>query len=251
MKNLFIAASSMLALSLLSSGCGQSTNEQAELGLANLTTVAQQGEGCCGKCSGESRNAKSTPASGCCGKCSESPDQTKSEAAEAEASKAVVSCENGCNACAEGKSESCKCGEEKPSEHVNSKREDRDIFHFLLEHHDKITRSVTSLENGVETITESTDPAVAVKIQEHVASMYQRVEDGRPLRMWDELYREIFAHADKIEMKIANTENGISVTETSEDPYVARLIQAHAKVVTGFSERGFDEARQNHTPPRK
>jgi len=39
----------------------------------------------------------------------------------------------------------------------------------------------------------------------------------------------------------------VRVTETSEDPYVVKLIQAHAKVVSGFVERGFVEAKKN--PP--
>lgn len=65
--------------------------------------------------------------------------------------------------------------------------------------------------------TESTDPAVATKIQENVASMHKRVEDGRPLLMWDQLYREIFKHADKIKMDFKKTNNGIGVTETFDD----------------------------------
>ena len=69
--------------------------------------------------------------------------------------------------------------------------------------------------------------------------------------MWDELYREIFKHADKIEMEIENTEHGISVTETSDDEYVVKLIQQHAMVVSGFAKRGFEEARENHEAPKK
>ena len=47
------------------------------------------------------------------------------------------------------------------------------------------------------------------------------------------------------------TVKGVRVTETSEDPYVAKLIKAHAKVVSGFVERGFAEAMKNHTVPGK
>jgi hypothetical protein len=49
--------------------------------------------------------------------------------------------------------------------------EDRDVFHFLLTHHQKITRSVKELPNGVETLTESNDPEVSEKIKEHVEWM--------------------------------------------------------------------------------
>ncbi|MFN9918020.1 MAG: hypothetical protein ACK53L_35870, partial [Pirellulaceae bacterium] len=41
------------------------------------------------------------------------------------------------------------------------------------------------------------------------------------------------------------------MTETSDDPYVVRLIQAHAKVVSGFVERGHAEAMKNHPVPQQ
>jgi hypothetical protein len=41
------------------------------------------------------------------------------------------------------------------------------------------------------------------------------------------------------------------VKETSDDPYVVKLIQAHAEVVSLFIKNGFDEARRNHEVPAK
>jgi hypothetical protein len=128
---------------------------------------------------------------------------------------------------------------------------DREVFHFLLSNHEKITRKVTELENGVETLTESTDAAIAEKIQEHVAAMYKRVENHQPIRMRDPLFREVFKHADQIEMKLENTEHGIRITETSEDEYVVKVIQAHAKVLSKFVEHGFEEAHKNHDAPQR
>ncbi len=126
---------------------------------------------------------------------------------------------------------------------------DRDDFHFLLEHHDKIRREVKNITGGVETLTESDDPEVAARLKKHVAAMYRRVEKGEPIRMRDPLFREIFRHADKIAMKYVETAKGVRVTETSKDPYVASLIREHAKVVTGFVKHGFDEAHRNHPLP--
>ena len=123
------------------------------------------------------------------------------------------------------------------------------MFHFLLDNHAKITRQVTQLPNGVQTRTESNDAEIAAMIQKHVKAMYERVDEGRPIRMGDPLFVAVFQHADQIEMKVETTEKGIQVTETSQDPYVARLIQAHAKVVDGFVRRGFDEAHQQHAVP--
>lgn len=126
---------------------------------------------------------------------------------------------------------------------------DREVFQFLLSNHDKIKRTVKELPNGVESLTESDSPEVTAKLQEHVEWMADRVKTASPIRMRDPLFAEIFKHTDKIKMKHENTDKGIRVTETSEDGYVVKLIQAHAKVVSGFVERGFAEAMKNHPLP--
>jgi hypothetical protein len=123
------------------------------------------------------------------------------------------------------------------------------VFHFLLENHAKVSRQVKSLPNGVETVTESDDPQIAEMIRKHVKAMYVRVEQGRPIHLRDPLFGAVFRHADQIEMKMEPTEKGIRVTETSQDPYVTRLIQAHADVVDGFVKNGFVEAQKNHAVP--
>lgn len=126
---------------------------------------------------------------------------------------------------------------------------DRDVFHFLLANHDQIRRQVTQRADGVETVTESDKPEIAAKIQEHVAAMHRRVVEVRPIHMRDPLFAEVFRHASQIEMKCENTKHGVKVIETSKDPYVAKLIQAHAQVVNGFVKNGFAEAQQNHAVP--
>lgn len=128
-------------------------------------------------------------------------------------------------------------------------RADQELFHFLLDHHAKIRRSVKRLENGVETLTESNSPEVTAKIQEHVASMHQRIKDGRGLRFWDELFVEIFQKHASIKMTVEKTEEGVRVQETSDDRVVVVLIQAHAEVVSQFVAHGFDEAHKNHPVP--
>lgn len=123
---------------------------------------------------------------------------------------------------------------------------DREVFHFLLEHRKDITRTVKETKTGVETLTESAKPEVARKIKEHVTAMHQRVKTGKGIHYRDPLFAEIFKHSDKIVMTVERTEKGVKVTETSDDPYVAKLIQAHAAVVTKFIENGFEEARKDH-----
>ena len=103
--------------------------------------------------------------------------------------------------------------------------EDREVFQFLLTNHQKIKRTVTELPNGVETLTESDDPEIAANIREHVEWMEFRIKETNPIRMRDPLFAEIFKHTDKIKIEIKDTEKGVHVIETSDDPYVAKLVK--------------------------
>jgi hypothetical protein len=81
--------------------------------------------------------------------------------------------------------------------------------------------------------------------------MYLRVEERRPIHRRDPLFAAIFRHADTIKMTVEQSEHGVKVTETSDDPYVAKLIQAHARVVSLFLKNGFREVRKNHPLPKR
>lgn len=130
-------------------------------------------------------------------------------------------------------------------------RADQEVFHYLLEHHSQIRRTVERLDNGVRTLTESDNSAVAAKIKEHVAAMHERVKSGRGLRFWDPLFVAIFRNTSQISMQVEQTPQGVRVTETSADPFTVQLIQAHAEVVSQFVQRGFEEAHTAHpVPPR-
>ena len=122
-------------------------------------------------------------------------------------------------------------------------------FHFLLDHRSEIRRTVTNLPDGVETLTESDVPEVASRLKTHVAAMYARLEAKRPIHQRDPLFREVFAHADQIAVTITPTSNGLRVVETSSDPAVAKLVQAHAEVVNGFLKNGMSEMMKDHPVP--
>lgn len=128
---------------------------------------------------------------------------------------------------------------------------DRDLLHGLLTHRADIRREVKKTPNGVETLTESDKPEVAAAIQKHVASMEARVKNKNPIHARDPLFAELFRHADKIKFVYKPTAKGMHVIEASDDAYVARLIQAHADVVSLFLKNGFEEVQRNHDLPAK
>ena len=128
---------------------------------------------------------------------------------------------------------------------------DMEVFHQLLDNGKKVTRVVTPRADGVESVTESDDPVIAKAIQTHLDAMYARVKEKRPIHQRDPLFREVFANADKIVLRHEMTPKGVKVVETSADPYVVKLIQAHADVVTAFIANGRAEAMKDHpVPPR-
>lgn len=128
---------------------------------------------------------------------------------------------------------------------------DMELFHFLAGHGTEIRRTIKELPNGVDTVTESDNAEVASKLQVHVAAMTARLDDKRGIHLRDPLFVEVFKNADKIVVKQEPTTKGIRVVETSSDPYVAKLIKAHAQVVTGFIKNGHAEMMKDHELPAR
>eukprot|EP01025_Chloroclados_australasicus_P035818 TRINITY_DN3642_c3_g1_i6.p3 TRINITY_DN3642_c3_g1~~TRINITY_DN3642_c3_g1_i6.p3 ORF type:complete len:238 (+),score=6.70 TRINITY_DN3642_c3_g1_i6:63-716(+) len=124
-------------------------------------------------------------------------------------------------------------------------------WNTLMIHNDLITRNVTQLKNGTQTITESSDPRLTLVLQKHVHQMFARMNCSKFVRIWDELYRELFKHADLVDNMINTTEHGIAYKRTSQDPYTVALIKAHTAVVSNFAKLGREEVRQGHLAPEK
>lgn len=126
---------------------------------------------------------------------------------------------------------------------------DMQVFHALLDHRAEITRQVTYRSDGVETLTESDNQSVAQLLQTHVDAMLARVKEGRPIHARDPLFREIFQYGDRITTQVERTPRGVRTIETSDDPYVVRLLRAHADVVSAFIANGRAEMMKDHPLP--
>jgi hypothetical protein len=115
----------------------------------------------------------------------------------------------------------------------------RDI-HELFMNHDRITRTVTKLPNGIRTVTESDDPRIAQLIKDHVTGSDQRVEAGDDpgLPIESEALRFIYRNHDKIRTTLEPTATGIVVVQTSTDPNTVAALQQHASEVTEFINDG-------------
>lgn len=120
----------------------------------------------------------------------------------------------------------------------------------LVMQREQVKRSVKQLPNGVETLTESDDVNVTAKIQEHVPAMYQRLKANQPIQQGDPLFQELFRYGGKIKSRVTMTPNGVRVIETSTDPYVVKLIKAHAKTVDALVARGMEAMHEMHEIPK-
>jgi hypothetical protein len=124
------------------------------------------------------------------------------------------------------------------AQHDDAFAADMGLVHEMLGDHDRIKRTVTNLPNGISTVTESDDPRVAQTIKAHVASMEQRLKEGRVFNLFSPTLPVLFANKDKIQTKVETTGNGTIVTQTSDDPAVVTALQAHAVEVSELARDG-------------
>ena len=121
---------------------------------------------------------------------------------------------------------------------------DMGLVHDLLFNNTKIRRTVTNLPDGIRTVTESDDPQVAQTIKAHVASMSQRLQDGREFNIFSDTLPVLFENRDKIVSKVETTEKGSVVTRTSKDAKVVAALQGHAGEVTELVQEGMVAMRR-------
>lgn len=121
---------------------------------------------------------------------------------------------------------------------------DREKWQQLLSDNDKIRRLVVHTPTGVETTTESDDPAVARLIREHAADMQARMKIGSPVRVWDPVFRDLFASHDKITIELTPTDKGVRAVESCPDPVALAILRSHAMGVSEFVREGHASARR-------
>jgi len=115
---------------------------------------------------------------------------------------------------------------------------DMGLVQTMVHGHESITRSVTNLPDGIRTLTESSDPQVAGALQAHVASMVQRLEQGKEFNLFSENIPVLFANRDRIVTRVEMTPRGATWIQTSTDPVVVAALQAHAREVSELANEG-------------
>ena len=109
-----------------------------------------------------------------------------------------------------------------------------------------ITREVTNLPNGTRTVTRSSDEEVMNQLVSHVFGMIRRVEDkdDPKILIQSRTLDVFFQRGDKIESEIELTDEGIVVTQTSQDTELVAALQKHAAEVTDMADRGMEAVHE-------
>ncbi|MDD8023203.1 MAG: hypothetical protein PHX82_08865 [Paracoccaceae bacterium] len=128
-------------------------------------------------------------------------------------------------------------------------RHDQSVFHTLLARHTEIRRTVTRTAQGIVTLTISGSADIVALLHDHAHEMHRRMTEGFGLRHWDPAFAEIFAQKDKVQMQVETLPDGVRVVETSDDPNVVLLIQAHGAQVSRFVAGGAKVAAQQSPLP--
>ena len=139
---------------------------------------------------------------------------------------------------------------------------DMSLVHEMIGNHKQISRKVTNLANGIKTVTESDDPKIAQTIKAHVASMEQRLKDGRVFNLFSKTLPVLFKNKDKIKTTVKTTKKGVIVMQTSDDREVIAALQTHAVEVSELAREGMVammrgmrakmammDHNSNHVPP--
>jgi len=131
-------------------------------------------------------------------------------------------------------------------------RPDMTTIHGMFDNSDKITRTVKLLPDGAEATTESDDEQIANLIQAHVPAMENRVLGNEPLppMTFHPIFIELIKNSDKYTLDYEETEKGVTVRYTADDPRIVMLVQEHAKLVSRFLKNGMSEIHKPYELPQ-
>jgi hypothetical protein len=122
----------------------------------------------------------------------------------------------------------------------------REVIHTLFAEHDQVKREVKVTREGYEAETTTADAKLAMLLQTHVGQMKSRLESGMGVRHWDPAFVEIRAHYEDMAIEIEDIEGGVRVKVKGKTPDAVKVAQNHAKILSGFVERGPEEMHAEH-----
>lgn len=129
---------------------------------------------------------------------------------------------------------------------VNATPQESAELAVMFRNFETFSREVTSLPNGIRTVTLSSDADVMLQLVSHVTGMIGRVESGDDpqIIIQSPTLDIFFVRGDDIQTDITVTDEGIVVVQTSEDPDLVIALQTHAAEVSAMADRGMQAVHE-------
>ncbi|GGE37450.1 hypothetical protein [Actibacterium pelagium] len=110
----------------------------------------------------------------------------------------------------------------------------------------QIDREVTNLPNGIRAVTRSDNPQVKDAIVRHVIDMIARVEAGDDPKVFIQspTLDIFFERYEALTTQVEVTEDGVIVTQTSDDPELVEAMHIHAAEVSAMADQGMRAVHQ-------
>ncbi len=99
---------------------------------------------------------------------------------------------------------------------------DMNMYMGLFDRHTEITRTVEEIPTGIRTTTESDAVDLVAQLQAHVSSMYTHLDQRAEVTCMSSSLPTLFRNAASYRRELVFTSTGVVVTETSNDPGLAR-----------------------------
>lgn len=129
---------------------------------------------------------------------------------------------------------------------LNATPEESAELAVMFRNFQTFSREVVDLPNGIRTVTRSSDEAVMDALGGHVVGMIGRVEnaDDPQIMIQSPTLDIFFLRGDAIVTEIEVTDEGIVVTQTSDDPEMVTALQVHAAEVSDMADRGMQAVHE-------
>lgn len=130
---------------------------------------------------------------------------------------------------------------------VDTTETEEDELRVMFENHPALERSVENLPDGIRTTTLSKDDDVRNAMVSHAVGMIDRVDQGRDPKVFIQspTLDILFQNRALIKTEIDLTEEGIVVTQTSEDAATVTALQTHAAEVSDLAARGMQSVHES------
>lgn len=128
----------------------------------------------------------------------------------------------------------------------NASESESEEIATLFRNFETITREVENLDNGIRTVTRSSDAEVMKVLISHSTVMIDRVKrkDDPKIIIQSPTLDAFFLQGDEIESSIEVSEQGLVITQTSENPELVVALQTHAAEVTAMADRGMQAVHE-------